>query len=86
MAAQERSSCERGYAISGVEKVEEDGCKIFLPGSTIQKKKGMVTDGGRVLHVVGRGKTLQEARDVAYSNIELITFEGMRFRTKIGKE
>ena len=29
---------------------------------------------------------LQEARDVAYKNIEMLHFEGMRFRSDIGKE
>jgi len=46
----------------------------------------MVTDGGRVLHVVGKGKTLQEARNITYASIEQIHFEGIRYRTDIGKE
>jgi len=45
----------------------------------------MVTDGGRVLHVVGKGKTFQEARNIAYASIEQIHFEGIRYRTVIGK-
>ncbi len=48
--------------------------------------KGLVTDGGRVLHVVGRGKNLQETRDIAYRSIEQIHFEGIRYRKDIGKE
>jgi len=76
----------KGYAISGVEKIQDPQCKIFFAGVSISEKKGMVTDGGRVFHVIGRGKTLQEARDVAYRNIELVHFEGMRYRTDIGKE
>jgi phosphoribosylamine--glycine ligase len=50
------------------------------------EKKGLVTDGGRVLHVVGRGKTLEDARDVAYKNIEKIHFEGIRYRKDIGTD
>jgi len=46
----------------------------------------MVTDGGRVFHVVGRGMTLQEARSVVYRTIEKIHFEGIRYRRDIGKE
>jgi hypothetical protein len=36
----------------------------------------MVTDGGRVLHVVGKGKTLKEARSIAYASIEQIHLKG----------
>ncbi|MFE1769255.1 phosphoribosylamine--glycine ligase [Streptomyces angustmyceticus] len=43
-----------------------------------------VTCGGRVLHVVGSGSTLAEARARAYRRIDAISFPGMRYRTDIG--
>lgn len=76
----------KGYPISGIGNAEGPDCKIFFAGVSNSKEKGLVTDGGRVLHVVGRGKTLQEARDTAYRKIEHISFEGLRYRTDIGKE
>lgn len=76
----------KGYPISGLEKIEDADCKIFFAGVNNSEKKGIVTDGGRVLHVVGKGKTLQDARSVAYRNIEKIQFDGIRYRTDIGKE
>lgn len=76
----------KGHPISGIEKVENPNCKIFFAGVNNSEKKGLVTDGGRVLHVVGRGKTLQEARDIAYKGIEKVQFEGIRYRRDIGKE
>lgn len=76
----------KGYPISGTEKVQGPDCKIFFAGVGNSEEKGLVTDGGRVLHVVGRGKTLQEAREIAYREIEKIHFEGIRYRTDIGKE
>lgn len=76
----------KGYPISGIENVREPDCKIFFAGVSNSEAKGMVTDGGRVLHVVGRGKTLKDAADVAYRNIEKVHFEGMRYRKDIGKE
>jgi phosphoribosylamine--glycine ligase len=76
----------KGYPISGVDKVQYPDCKIFFAGVNTSEEKGLVTDGGRVLHVVGRGKTLQEAREIAYKEIENIRFEGIRYRTDIGKE
>lgn len=76
----------RGYPISGVERVQAPDCKIFFAGVSNSEEKGLVTDGGRVLHVVGRGKTLREARELAYKEIEKIHFEGIRYRTDIGKD
>lgn len=76
----------KGYPISGIGNAEGPDCKIFFAGVSNSKEKGLVTDGGRVLHVVGKGKTLQEARDTAYRGIEHISFEGLRYRTDIGKE
>ena len=75
----------RGYPISGVDNVESPDCKIFFAGVSNSEEKGLVTDGGRVLHVVGRGKSLQAAREIAYKGIEKIKFEGIRYRTDIGK-
>ncbi|MEW6586899.1 MAG: phosphoribosylamine--glycine ligase [Nitrospirota bacterium] len=76
----------KGYPVSGIDALDDPDCKIFFAGVSMSEKKGFVTDGGRVLHVVGRGKTLEEARGVAYRNIEKIHFEGMRYRKDIGKE
>jgi phosphoribosylamine--glycine ligase len=47
----------------------------------------VVDSGGRghSIAVVGRGKSLQEAREIAYKGIEKIKIEGIRYRTDIGK-
>ncbi len=76
----------KGHQISGIDSVEDPDCKIFFAGVNFSETKGLVTDGGRVLHVVGRGNTLENARSVAYKNIEKIHFDGVRYRTDIGKE
>jgi len=76
----------KGHPISGLENIQDPDCKIFFAGVSNSETKGMVTDGGRVLHVVGKGKTLHDARTVAYANIDKIHFDGMRYRTDIGKE
>lgn len=44
----------------------------------------LVTDGGRVLGVCAKGKTLEEARKKAYKNAEKIHFDGMHYRKDIG--
>jgi phosphoribosylamine--glycine ligase len=76
----------KSYPISGIGNAQSPDCKIFFAGVSNSEEKGLVTDGGRVLHVVGRGKTLKEARDIAYKGMEHISFEGLRYRTDIGKE
>jgi len=70
----------KGYEISIDEKVKD---KVFLAGA--KAEDGVLkTNGGRVLSVVGLGKTLEEARSDAYENIKYVTFEGAYYRTDIG--
>jgi len=76
----------KGFKITGIETINDPNCKIFYAGVSMSKEKGLVTDGGRVLHVVGRGETLNEAREVAYKNIQKIHFEGIRYRNDIGRD
>jgi phosphoribosylamine--glycine ligase len=76
----------KGYPISGVNDIHDPDCKIFFAGVSSSETKGLVTDGGRVLHVIGKGTTLSDARSVAYRNIEKIHFEGIRYRQDIGQE
>jgi len=56
---------------------------VFHAGT---KRRGddIVTAGGRVLTVVGRGPTHAEARTRAYAAAEHIEFEGMQLRRDIG--
>ena len=50
----------------------------------MKKREDVVTAGGRVLAVVGRGKDLAEARARAYAGVDAIDFEGAQWRTDIG--
>lgn len=52
---------------------------------TRQKDGEIVSDGGRVLMVVGQGKTLDEARRQALEDIEKVSTDGFFFRRDIGK-
>ncbi|WP_297423472.1 phosphoribosylamine--glycine ligase [Clostridium sp.] len=70
----------KGYEITIDEKVKD---KVFLAGA--KADDGVLkTNGGRVLSVIGLGKTLEEARTDAYENIKYVTFEGAYYRTDIG--
>lgn len=74
----------RGYPISGLNNVNEDQCCIFIGEADFKSGKGLVSDGGRVIHVVGIGFTKEDAIASAYENIKKVQFEGVRYRTDIG--
>jgi phosphoribosylamine--glycine ligase len=72
------------YPIKGIEKLNLDRCAIFIGEASVIPQKGLVTDGGRVLHVVGRGEDLTQAAENAYAGIKKIKFRGIKYRTDIG--
>lgn len=74
-------SYEKGYEISFGD-IDED-CIVFHAG-TVKKDGKYYTNGGRVLGVTCMGKTLAEAREKAYRNVEKISFKDMHFRLDIG--
>lgn len=73
---------EKGKEITGIENVDEDTF-VFHAGTTLKDGK-LVTNGGRVLNVVGSGHTLQQAIDKTYENVERIQFENRYYRKDIG--
>lgn len=73
-----------GDVITGIDVAEEFGALVFNAG-TAERDGHLVTNGGRVLSVVGSGDTLDEARQVAYTAVEAISFPGMQFRGDIAQ-
>ena len=74
-------SYNTGLVISEQDKLEG---KLFLAGANYED--GMLrTTGGRVFGITGIGETLQSAREIAYNDMKKIQFEGMYYRTDIGK-
>jgi phosphoribosylamine--glycine ligase len=74
-----------GDVIYGVETaVEEPGALLFHAG-TDRADGALITAGGRVLCVTGLGRTRQAALNRAYAVVENISFDGMQFRTDIGR-
>lgn len=72
---------EKGKEIT-IGDLDED--VVLCHAGTKRKDGKLVTDGGRVLGVCAKGKTVEEARQKAYKNAEKITFEGKHMRTDIG--
>jgi phosphoribosylamine--glycine ligase len=75
-------SSNRGTPIEGVEEAEATGALVFHAGTALHDGS-LVTNGGRILDVVGLGATVEEARTAAYDAVAHIDFAGMRYRTDI---
>jgi len=79
-------SSESGQVISGVDDAEQlDGVSVDHAG-TAMKDGNLVTAGGRVKTVVGRGVDFADAIARAYAGVEKIHFDGMQYRRDIGRK
>ena len=73
-------SYKKGAVIEGVNGVES---KVYHMGTT-RKEGKLLTAGGRVLMVVGRGATLAEAKAMAEKGCATIECEELFYRKDIG--
>jgi phosphoribosylamine--glycine ligase len=71
-----------GLPIEGIDAAEASGALVFHGGTALHGGK-LVTNGGRILSVTGVGSDVQTARRNAYGAVEMISFEGVRFRRDI---
>ncbi len=79
-------SPRKGDAISGIDDAMAlPGVTVYHAGTRLEGES-LVTSGGRVLSVCGRGPTLAEALDVAYGGVKKISFDGMWYRSDIGRD
>lgn len=76
---------EKGFKISGLENFKgKDDYFVFHAGTKMDGED-VLTNGGRVLGVVAKGKDLLTARANAYEATKLIDFENKYMRNDIGK-
>jgi phosphoribosylamine--glycine ligase len=76
---------DRGTPIEGVEAAEATGALVLHAGTALHDGR-LVTNGGRILNVVGVGATVEAARSAAYDAAARIDFAGMRLRTDIAAD
>ncbi len=75
---------QKGTEIKGLDQARAvPNVEIFHAG-TRRDGARLIADGGRVLNVTGRGKTIAEARDAAYAAIAKIDWPGGFYRKDIG--
>jgi phosphoribosylamine--glycine ligase len=85
-------SYEKGKEIKGLDQLENrSDVFVFHAGTKYIKAKGseaghFLTNGGRVLSVVGLAKTMSDARNKVYQAIENIHFDNMHYRRDIGNK
>jgi phosphoribosylamine--glycine ligase len=78
-------SYETGKAIRGIEAAEATGATVFHAG-TREGANGIETAGGRVLGVTASGSDLAAAIERAYAGVREVHFEGIHYRTDIGRK
>lgn len=71
-----------GVEISGVAAGDE--ARGIRAAGVAEKDGVLVSAGGRVLNVIGKGATLDDARAAAYDELDKISLPGGHFRTDIG--
>jgi phosphoribosylamine--glycine ligase len=78
-------SYEKGFVIRGIEEARELPRVLVFHAGTKPGVSGPLTDGGRVLGVVGTAEDLKGALRAAYEGASTITFEGKIYRKDIGR-
>ena len=81
------SSPRVGDRIRGMEEATNTGGveKVYAAGIKLDEEQQPVTAGGRVLAVTGRGNTIEEARQNAYTGAGKIHWEGLHKREDIAE-
>jgi phosphoribosylamine--glycine ligase len=77
---------QSGVPIHGIEDAEAIDDVLVFHAGTAEREGRLVTNGGRVLTVVGRGNTYEQAIAKAYEGVSRISFEGMQYRRDIGRK
>jgi phosphoribosylamine---glycine ligase len=77
-------SSSSGQPIHGIDAAEAvPGVSVYHAGTALRDRQ-LVTAGGRVLTVVGRGANYAQAMASAYEGVAHISFDGMQYRRDIG--
>lgn len=77
-------SYEKGMKIQGLGSAQSESM-VFHAGTSFAGND-IVTSGGRVLGVTAKGNSVAEAIKNAYREVDKISFQGMHYRTDIGKK
>lgn len=74
------SHYEKAYEINGLDKTDH----LVFHAGTLKSGHKIITNGGRVLNITAKAKTLEEAISKAYSDVDKVEFKDMMYRRDIG--
>lgn len=74
-------SYQKGFEIGGLDQLGD--CRAIHMGTKINEDGKFVTSGGRVLMVVGRGKSLDETIDAVYEAVSRVSCDNLFHRIDI---
>lgn len=81
------ASARTGDVINGLNNASDlDGVSVYAAGVKRNEAGALITGGGRVLNVVGRGPTVADAIERAYAGVDKISWPGMQYRTDIAHQ
>lgn len=81
------ASPRTGDVITGIEAARAiDGVSVYAAGVARNDAGDLVTAGGRVLNVIGRGSDVAAAKAKAYAGVAAISWPGMHARTDIASQ
>ena len=76
---------QTGCPIEGLEAADALPSVVIFHAGTADRDGRLVTSGGRVLTVVGRGATYADAIARAYEGVSRISFDNLQYRSDIGR-
>ena len=77
----------KGDLIHGIEEARSvEGATVHCAGVDLDSDGELITSGGRILNVSGRGPDLRTARQIAYRAAECISWAGMHMRWDIASD
>ena len=75
---------KKGGAIRQLDAAESTGARMFHAGTTLDGTGQLVANGGRVLNVTARGRSVTEAQAAAYRAVDAVDFADGFCRRDIG--
>lgn len=77
-------SYAKGTVIAGLESLPEDSFHMAFHAGTAEENGKLVANGGRVLNITARGRTLAEAHEKAYAMAQNVDWPDGFYRSDIG--
>jgi len=74
----------KGEVITGLDTAAAAGVKVFHAGTRMDEQGQVLTNGGRVLCIVGLGETVALAQQQAYAGVKQIHWRDAYYRPDIG--